>query len=455
VNLETWLHNIVLTSLEDAQVPYSEKNNPCYCVTRNEIERYQSFQLQQTLHYVYRKSSFYRECFQKAGIHPNDISDLKELSKLPFTESRQIAEEPYRFLCLSRAAIARATTFTTSGTTGPEKKIFWTQGDLQRIIRFMAAGIGTVADETDVVQICLPGSLPYSQADLLAKGVEKIGATPVIAGPGLSAQEQLNLLEKFRSTILFGYTPYIFRLTRELQACCDLSSKGIKVLFLASEYLPDSMRQELQQLWNCRVHTHYGLTEMGLGVAVECSAGDGYHFNEADLLLEIVNPDTGAPVAEGHEGELVFTTLNREAMPLLRYRTGDIARLMEGPCACGAATLLKFSAVKKRRSAIISLGNGAEIYPAVFDDLFFKIPGLIDYQTILLSKDGKNHLHFKIELTSKTEAGIPEIRELLFAAPMIFENLKNGTMAEPHIELVEPGALKMVDRAKKMIIDRR
>jgi phenylacetate-CoA ligase len=455
VYLETWLHTIVRSQLAaTSPVTFSEKSSLAD-ITRTEIERYQCFNLQQTLQYVYRNSYFYHEYFQKVGIQPEDILNLEDLSRLPFTEPGQIAEEPYRFLCLSRAEIARVTTFITSGTTGPQKKIFWTQSDLERIIRFMAAGIGTVADTTDVVQICLPAGRPYSQADLLARGVEKIGAGSIIAGVELSSQEQLSLLETHHSTILFGYTPHIIRLSRELQTHCDLGRMGIKALFLASEYLPESMRKELQDIWNCRIHTHYGLTEMGLGVAVECSAGNGYHFNEADLLLEIVNPQTGAPVLPGQNGELVFTTLNREAMPLIRYRTGDISRLITGPCSCGAASLLKFGAVRKRCGAIVTLGNGEEIYPAAFDDLLFEIPGLIDYQVVLLRKNGKDRLDFKIELLSKSEDRIPEIIVRLFTAPVISNNLKNRTMTEPQIELVESGSLKTVSRAKKMIVDQR
>jgi phenylacetate-CoA ligase len=454
VDLETRLHNTLRAHGLDASSSSHPEINWPVRITRADFDRYRLSHLQQTLRYVYKNSSFYREHFQKAGVEPDDVTGLADLSKLPFTESHHIAEEPYRFLCLSRASIASITTFITSGTTGPQKKIFWTKGDLERIVRFMAAGIGTVADRTDVVQICLPGGRPFSQADLLARGVESIGALPIVADASLSSREQMSLLEKHHSTILFGYTPHMMRLTRELQANYDLRSKEIKVLFLASEYLPGGMRQELQRLWNCRVYTHYGLTEMGLGVAIECSAGHGYHFNEADLLLEIIDPQTGAPVAEGQEGELVFTTLNREAMPLIRYRTGDISRWIPEPCSCGATTLSKFDAVRKRRSTIRTLTNGDEIYPTLFDDLLYKIPGLIDYQVILF-KEEYERLDFRIELVSKSENSIPEIKKLLLSSPIISRNLATQTIDALHIEIVEPGALKTISRTKKMIVDRR
>ena len=148
------------------------------------------------------------------------------------------------------------------------------------------------------------------------------------------------------------------------------------------------MRQELKRIWNCDIRTHYGLTEMGLGVAVECEAQDGYHFNEADLVLEIVHPETGAPVPAGEEGEMVFTTLTREAMPLVRYRTHDLSRLIREPCTCGAASLLKIDTVKKRLESIATVGDGDEIYPSLFDDVLFEIPGVVDYQVIATREGG-------------------------------------------------------------------
>jgi phenylacetate-coenzyme A ligase PaaK-like adenylate-forming protein len=234
-----------------------------------------------------------------------------------------------------------------------------------------------------------------------------------------------------------------------------LSDKGVKVLFLAAEYLPDARRQELQKIWDCRVHTHYGLTEMGLGVAVECEARNGYHFNEADLLLEIVDPRTGKPVAAGHEGELVFTTLNREAMPLIRYRTHDISRLIVEPCPCGAASLLRIDKVKKRLESIVTLGSGDAMYPALFDDVLFEVPGLIDYQVVVSSVEGMDRLDFKIEMIGECADRISEIKKKLLSAPLIAKNLAAGRMKEPGLELAGFGALQSAGRAKKMIVDRR
>jgi phenylacetate-CoA ligase len=454
--LETWIHGIIqaLRRQDAAFRSLLPAFTPGRFV-RADVEAYQRFNLRRSVNYCCEKSPFYRDQFRSAGITPADINGREDLSLIPFTEPGHIAEAPYRFLCLSRAEIARVHTFVTSGTTGPQKKLFWTQADLDRITDFMAAGIGTVATKADVVQIFLPDGRPNSQADLLRQGVRKLGATAVVSAGNLSAAEHLALLDRCHSTILFGYAGNLFRLSKELQTVDDLRHKGVKVLFLAAEYLPDSRRQELQALWNCRVRTHYGLTEMGLGVAVECEAGDGYHYNEAGLILEIIDPQTGEPVEDGREGELVFTTLNREAMPLLRYRTHDISRLITEPCACGATSLLKFGHVKKRLDSMVTLASGEEIYPALFDDVLFGVPGLIDYQLSVTRDEGKDRLDFTIEMMPECTDRTSEIRGKLCSATVIAKSTAAGMMAAPNIEIVHWGALLHADRAKKLIVERR
>ncbi len=454
--IEYWLHKILKSTLAaDPDYRRFADKSVLNQISRSDVEIYQKYRLLQTLQYCYNNGSFYREAFDSAGLKPEDIGGPEELAKLPLTEPHHLASVPYRFLCISQAEIARPYAFVTSGTTGPQKKVFWTHRDLERITDFMSAGIGTVATQQDVVQINLPDGRPNSQADLLFKGVGKFGATPVLSGTDLGACEFLQIVEDFHSTVIFGYTRRLFRLSKELQLMQDLRGKGVKVLFLAAEYLPKAMRKELENIWNCRVHTHYGLTEMGLGVAVECAAGNGYHFNEADLLVEVVNPHTGECVHPGEEGELVFTTLNREAMPLIRYRTHDISRLLVDPCPCGAATLIRIDTVKKRLESILEIGDGDEIYPTYFDDALFEVPDLIDYQVTIAGEENKDRLDFKVEMISTAETSASEIKRRLLSAPIVARNIAAGRMVAPRVDIVGWEALKSVGRAKKMIVDRR
>ncbi len=448
--LENWLHKKIRERSGD------EDGMDCLdSMDRSGIEKYQLSRLRHTLQYANKNSSYYRKLFHENGINPEEVRSLTDLSALPFTEPNHLAESPYRFLCLSQAEVEHACTFVTSGTTGPQKKIFWTQGDLERITDFMAAGIGIVASPADIVLISLPDGRLNSQADLLSKGVSKLGAKPLISSMDLSAEEQLDIIQQRRPAVIFGYTSRIFRMSKELQTNHDLRSLGVRVLFLASEYLPDSMRCELQNIWDCRVHTHYGLTEMGLGVAVECSAQNGYHFNEADLLLEIVDPQTGKAVEPGMEGELVFTTLSRDATPLIRYRTHDISSFITEPCSCGSRNLLRFGAVKKRIESILRTQSGDELYPALLDDLLFEISGLVAYQAILERREDKEKLHLFIEMAHPENNSRSEILNRLASAPIIARGIALGAMMGPEVEFVGSGSLRLESRAKKLISDFR
>ena len=420
-------------------------------LTRGDADRYHLHKLQTTLRYAADNSSFYRELFQKTGIAPEDIRALADIEKLPLTNPEEIAASPFRFLCLSRSEIARTHNFVTSGTTGPKKKIFCTQNDLEKIVRFLAAGIATVAGRGDVVNVQLPVGLPYGQSDLLSRGVKKIGAKPIIVPMDISSKDHLRLIKKYRATVIFGFTRRMLRLTKELESFCDLSALGVHTLFLTGEYLPSNVRADLQKTWNCRVSTHYGLTEMGLGVAVECGAGDGYHFNEAGLIVEIVDPENGRPVAPGDEGELVFTTLTREAMPLIRYRTGDISHLILEPCSCGAKALVKFAAVKKRIGAITPLAGGEELYPSLIDDVLMNMPGFIDWQAVIKRQDEREILHFHVELIEPDSGKIPEIRKCLLAVSALAKSIQAGAMAEPVIEIASLGELHGTGTRKRLI----
>lgn len=447
MRLENWVHHTIGTACGDAAATAS--------LSRADVQRYQLRMLNRTLRYCREHSSFYAELFRSAGAPAKDIAGLGDLARFPLTEPQYLSDGPYRFLCTSQAEVARPYTFITSGTTGPKKKIFWTQGDLNRIVAFMAAGIGTVADPGDAVLVLLPDGRPNSQSDLLRQGVAAMGARPVVAESDISADEFMAALESSRCRVVFGYTRKIFRLSKELGRRTDLRKFGVRVLFLASEYLPPGMRRELSRLWGCDIRTHYGLTEMGLGVAVECEAHDGLHFNEADLLLEVVDPSTGLSLPPGEEGELVFTTLTREAMPLIRYRTHDLSRVRREPCPCGQHGLLRIETVRKRLESTAPFGQGGEIHPALLDDILFEIPGLVDYQAVATREHGIDRLGFKIEMVPEQTGRISEIRAKLAAAPPFAGHLAARGMFEPEIELVPYGSLQTVGRAKKLIVDRR
>ncbi|GAI97826.1 unnamed protein product, partial [marine sediment metagenome] len=176
---------------------------------------------------------------------------------------------------------------------------------------------------------------------------------------------------------------------------------------------------------------------------------------EADLLAEIIDPETGEVLPDGEEGELVFTTLTREAMPLIRYRTHDISRLSVKPCECGITTLKKLDRTTRRLESAVKIGEGDEIYPTMFDEALYAIPDIVGYE-VSISKDGvKDSLTFQVEIARKGAAVEELVREVILKVPPVQKNIKMGKMTVPEIQLVTPGSLRKSTRAKKLIKDMR
>ena len=319
-------------------------------LSRERIEAFQLAKLRETIGWAKARSPFYRE--HLAGLGQEDLTDLEALTRFPFTTAEDIRRQPLRFLCVSQSEVSRVVTLQTSGTTGEPKRVFFTIDDQERTIDFFHHGMSTLAGPGDRVLILLPGTLPGSVGDLLVKGLERLGAVGVPHGPVREASRTLEVMEKERIDTLVGIPAQVLGLARLSGGTAAPGS-----VLLSADHVPDAVSTELRRIWGCEVFTHYGMTEMGFGGGVECEARNGYHLREADLYIEIVDPETGRSVSEGDPGEVVFTTLTRRGMPLIRYRTGDVSRFVPGPCPCG--TVLKTLARVKSRLCSIRLSHRA------------------------------------------------------------------------------------------------
>lgn len=456
IYIEKWLHDKIRQQVTvDPDFGHFLNCQNLNRLSRQDIDRYHLYRLRKIVAYAHENSFYYRKLFGEHGIRGEQINSLECFSKLPYTDPTDFAKDPYHFVCVSIGDVERVTTFTSSGTTGPEKRIFFTKRDLDCMTDFMAVGMRAVADENDVIQILLPSGRINDQTDLLCKGVQKMGAKAVPSGITPDAKKQLEIIDREKTTVLFGVVNPVYRITQDAHLTQDLHMKGVKALFLTSEYLADSMRRHLEEIWGCPVHIHYGLTEMGLGVAVECEARDGFHYNEGDLFVEIVDPQTGQPVEMGEEGELVFTSLSFEGTPLIRYRTHDIARFIPEPCTCGANTLMKFSNVTKRFEAIVNLRNGMELYPSYFDELLYADPNIIDFQVVLTGQQGKECLLIKVEAIEPSHLAHQSIKSRLLSDPLIHKLVQENHPWKLQIKFVNKGSLLQLSRAKRMIVDER
>ncbi len=355
----------------------------------DELAAYQLQKLRETIEYASHRGPFYREKLREFA--PAELKSLSDLARLPFTSCEELRDENPRFLAVSQDEISRVVTLSSSGTTGTPKRVFFTADDQQLAVDFFQCGTGNLAAPGDRVLVLLPWETPGSVGDLLAQGISRFGAVPIRHGMICGLAEALERLtaEKIRSVI--GLPVQVFALARYAEAVG--ASLRLRSVALVSDHVPACIVAELKRLWHCEVFQHYGATEMGLGGGVDCQAHAGYHLREADLYFEIIDPESGQPSLPGEPGEVVFTTLTRRGMPLIRYRTGDFSRMLTAPCACGSL-LHRLQPLKSRDS--IRLGPleapGSPLTMAMLDEALFPVPGVIDFEATLRRGQGQSTL---------------------------------------------------------------
>ncbi|MDR2502755.1 MAG: AMP-binding protein [Oscillospiraceae bacterium] len=307
-------------------------------LTRSAIESYQLERLRATLLRAKSSSRFYAD--KLAGIEPGDIADTSCLAGLPFTFPSELTEQGTGMVCVPASEISRIVTLPTSGTTGEPKRIYFTEADQELMIDYIHHGLRVMTGPGDVFLVLMPCERPGSVGDLVRVGLERMGVKVIALGilppDGSRDAEVLELMQSEGINSMLATASAAVRL-----AAADIQAKkgcgaSMRTLLLSAEYVSDEGRNFIEAAWQCEVFEHYGMTEMGLGGAMACEARSGYHPREADLIFEIIDPATGAPLPDGEPGELVFTTLTREAMPFIRYRTGDFSRWIPGDCSCGS-----------------------------------------------------------------------------------------------------------------------
>lgn len=458
---EEWIHNRIRDAFNrDPEFRRFTGNDEIIKVKREDIEAFQMFRLNKTIAYSSNKSSFYRNLDTRIG----QIKSYDDLSKIPFTDPEDLAQSPYKLLCISMSKIARIFSHTTTGTTtGRLKKVFFTHKDADAIIDSMSAIMSTVLESAGldrkgrVVQIFLPDNgPPFSIAGLIAKGAEKFGGIPVIGDCSATSEDQAQSIEKTKPGMLMGSAFRIWRITQEAGGSHDLAKIGVKAVFITSEYLSKPMRERLKDVWGAEIFHHYGMTEPGFAIGVECQSHDGFHFNEADLLFEVVDTDTGAAIRDEREGELVVTTLNREGMPLIRYKTGDVASLIRRPCGCGETTLMRIGHIPKRVALIAEIGKQEKIYTSLFDEALYAIPDLVDYRVFLSRKDGKDSMLCKVEILGDGNKIEERVISQLLHIPPVRKSVETYLLTRPEVEIVGRGILRRGGRSlKRRIVDNR
>lgn len=402
---------------------------------------YRKWQIKETISYAYNNSKFYKKLYDEHGVSPDDFNEFEDLEKFPYTYPEDIKGTAFNFLCISQTAVEKPVTFYSSGTTGEQKRLHFSGKDVYRILQFLGVGMNTVVGGEGVVQVLMPNGQGRGIGSMLAKAVTDFGMRAYPVDVYDESEKQIKISRENGANIWFGDTSTIMRITREMEKKTDLTKMGMKILFLTIGNVSDTMKAYLERTWDCEVITHYGLTEAGWGLAVDCECSDGYHYDELDTYTEVVDPETGVVVGDGELGELVFTTMAREAMPLIRYRSRDYASVTKKPCACGHGMETMTHIVKRLGSNLVT-ENGTEIYPPLLEDVIFGFSDVIDY--VLGYKDGK--MIFTLEMRE-----IPENFEIYAVEKLSEIDCIKKAEIEVEVELIEQGTLKPRQLEKKKI----
>ena len=324
-------------------------------LTRRTIEALQLRKLNTLLAREKARGGLYRDL-------PEKLDSLAQLSSLPFTTDEDLAHNAPGLLLCSQAEVQRILSDATSGTTGAAKRVFYTEGDCARTVELFEAGLGELIFPGSVTMILFPFSGPHGLGELIAEAVERLGARPLKLGAGLTYGEYAAILEIEKPDTFVGMPVQLLGLLR----VCGRGS--LRRALVSGDACPDAVLKGCEEILQSRLFPHYGSREMALGGAICCQAHAGMHLRENHVLAEIVD-ENGCQLPPGETGELVITTIGMEAMPLIRYRTGDYTRVIPGRCPCGSEVLRLDSVHRK---------DAAEL--AALDETLFSLPFVADFR---------------------------------------------------------------------------
>jgi phenylacetate-CoA ligase len=429
---------------------YWEKN--VETIKRAKLEELQLGRLKETIGRT-KKSYYYGRVFKEKKLGISTVKKIKDIQKFPFTTKDDLREHwPYGFIAVPKEELVRM--HSSSGTTGRATVVFHTLNDIAVWTNLLARCMYMAGmRKSDVFQNMMTYGL-FTGGLGFHYGAEKIGALIIPAGAG-NSKRQIQLMRDFETTavhVIPSYALHLSTVFEELKLDPREDTK-VKIAFLGAEPHTEKMRKKIEEIYGYKAFNSYGLSEMnGPGVAFECPEQNGMHIWEDSFLVEIIDPKTLQPVPEGGEGELVMTTLQREGMPLLRYRTKDLTRIIPEPCSCGR-THRRIERIKGRTDDMLIL-KGVNIYPMQIEKKLMEISGVGTNFLIVLDREGFNDLMtVKVEVGKKYFSG--EMKQMETLRKKIVEELKSEILITPKIDLVDPDSIPKGEGKAVRVIDNR
>jgi phenylacetate-CoA ligase len=424
-------------------------------LSRKEIEELQLQRLKETVARIYDKVPAYRAKMDEAEIKPEDIKSLEDLKRLPFTNKKDLRDNyPFGLFTVPKKELVRI--HASSGTTGKPTVVGYTKKDMKTwtecVSRIAAMGGAT---EEDVAQICF-GYGMFTGALGLHYGLENLGATVVPTSSG-NTQKQIMYMQDFETTLLVATPSYALHIGEVAHQMGLDPSKDLKIKIglFGGEGMTEPMREEMYKLWGHDMHVtqNYGMSELiGPGVSGECLELCGMHINEDHFIPEIIDPETGEVLPPGSKGELVISCITKEALPLIRYRTKDISRLMYEPCKCGRTTV-RMENLSGRSDDMLII-RGVNVFPTQIEEVLLKIPEIgAHYEIVVDRKNFLDYMEIKVELAD--ESLLDSYAKLGELERRIKSNLRVVLGLDATIKLVAPRSLQRFEGKAKRVTDLR
>jgi len=427
--------------------------NPEYeCMDRTALHLLQLRRLQMTTSWAYERISYYRAQMDERGVRPRNIRTLEDVRHLPFTDKTTLRDgSPFGMFALPLEEVVRI--HSSTGTIGKPILVGYSRGDVNtwtELTARVAAAAGV--QRGDLVQMAFPYGMSTGGWGM-HYGIERIGATIIPAGSE-QPERHLLVMENLGTTALVSTPSYALFLAEQGEELgVDFSSLKLRLGLFGGEPCSDRMKAEIEAKLGIRATDNYGLSEvMGQGVAGECDRACGLHVNEDHLLLEVIDPATEEPLDYGQQGELVITTLTKEACPVLRYRTHDLTQLDPSRCECGR-TLVRMSKVRRRTDDMLII-RGVSVFPSQIEDVLFRTEGVRPHYLIVVDRK-KNLDDLEVRLEVEENVFSDSMADMVAFQRSVADKLQSVLGLRTRVTLVEPGSIERTAGKVKRVLDLR